>query len=183
VRTQRLFGLFASRLAWQYESILGRHCQSTPRGHYPASARWGLAGGRSSSDQTSGDVLVSKLQADEAAELGLSAEAELCEAGGIIFRSFPIPDRETPHATASFSQFVEDLRAEVHAGHSVAVHCRASIGRSSLLLAALLTAEGFTAEDAFRRLSIARGLQVPDTQDQVRWVEQFAATHQLSRLH
>jgi protein-tyrosine phosphatase len=109
------------------------------------------------------DVLVSMLQADEAAELGLSAEAELCEAGGIIFRSFPIPDRETPRATASFSQFVEDLRAEVHAGHSVAVHCRASIGRSSLLLAALLTAEGFTAEDAFRRLSIARGLQVPDT--------------------
>jgi protein-tyrosine phosphatase len=129
------------------------------------------------------DVLVSMLPADEAAELGLSAEAELCEAGGIIFRSFPIPDRETPHATASFLQFVEDLRAEVHAGRSVAVHCRASIGRSSLLLAALLTAEGFTAEDAFRRLSIARGLQVPDTQDQVRWVEQFAATHQLPRLH
>jgi hypothetical protein len=49
------------------------------------------------------DVLVSMLQADEAAELGLSAEVELCEAGGIIFRSFPIPDRETPHATASFS--------------------------------------------------------------------------------
>jgi protein-tyrosine phosphatase len=74
------------------------------------------------------DVLVSMLQAHEAAELGLSAEAELCEARGIIFRSFPIPDRETPLATASFSQFVQDLRAEVHAGRSVAVHCRASIG-------------------------------------------------------
>ena len=54
------------------------------------------------------DVLVSMLQVDEAAELGLSSEAELCEARGIVFRSFPISDRETPSSTASFSQFVED---------------------------------------------------------------------------
>jgi acyl-CoA synthetase (AMP-forming)/AMP-acid ligase II len=46
------------------------------------------------------DVLVPRLQVDEAAELGLSPEAELCEAGGIVFRSFPIPDRETPPSTA-----------------------------------------------------------------------------------
>jgi protein-tyrosine phosphatase len=125
------------------------------------------------------DVLVSMLQVDEAAELGLSSEAELCEARGIVFRAFPIPDRETPPSTASFSQFVEDLRADAHAGRSIAVHCRASIGRSSLLLAALLTAEGFAPDDAFRRLIVARGLQVPDTADQVRWVERFAATRQV----
>jgi protein-tyrosine phosphatase len=122
------------------------------------------------------DVLVSMLQSNEAAELGLSAEAQLCEAAGITFRSFPIPDRETPPSAASFAKFVEELRTEVHAGRSVAVHCRASIGRSSLLLAALLVAEGFTPDDAFRRLTLARGLQVPDTPDQVRWVERFAAT-------
>jgi protein-tyrosine phosphatase len=104
------------------------------------------------------DVLVSMLQPDEAAELGLSAEAELCVAAGIKFRSFPIPDREIPPSTAEFAEFVEGLRAEIHAGRSVAVHCRASIGRSSLLLAALLTAEGLTPDDAFRRLTKARGL-------------------------
>src|ERR1700692_4414932 len=93
------------------------------------------------------DVLVSLLQPGEAAELGLAAEAELCTAGGIEFRSFPIPDRETPPSTAAFAKFVEELRVEVHAGRSLAVHCRASIGRSSLLLAALLTAEGFTHAD------------------------------------
>jgi protein-tyrosine phosphatase len=125
------------------------------------------------------DVLVSMLQGNEAAELGLSSEAELCEARGIVFRSFPIPDRETPPATTSFSRFIEDLRADAHAGRSVAVHCRASTGRSSLLLAALLTAEGFAPDDAFRRLTVARGLQVPDTADQVRWVERFAATRQV----
>jgi protein-tyrosine phosphatase len=124
------------------------------------------------------DVLVSMLQPDEAAELGLSEEAQLCEAGGIDFRSFPIPDRETPSSTASFAKFIEELRTEVHAGHSVAVHCRASIGRSSLLLASLLVLEGLTPEEAFMRLTVARGLQVPDTPDQVRWVERFAAAHQ-----
>jgi hypothetical protein len=34
--------------------------------------------------------------------------------------------------------------------------------------------EGFTAQDAFKRLSVARGVQVPDTPEQVRWVEQYA---------
>src|SRR5882724_11471127 len=62
------------------------------------------------------DVLVSMLQVDEAAELGLSMEASVCEAAGIVFLSFPIPDRETPSSTFSFARFVEDLRTQVHAG-------------------------------------------------------------------
>ena len=56
------------------------------------------------------DVLVSMLQPAEAAELDLSVEAEMCAAGGIEFRSFPIPDRETPSSTAAFAKFVEELR-------------------------------------------------------------------------
>jgi protein-tyrosine phosphatase len=123
------------------------------------------------------DVLVSLLQPDEAAELGLADEAAICAAGGIAFRSYPIPDRETPISTAAFVQFVEELRREAHSGRSVAVHCRASIGRSSVFLAALLALEGFAPDDAFRRLSKARGLQVPDTAAQIRWVERFAAAH------
>jgi hypothetical protein len=46
-------------------------------------------------------------------------------------------------------------------------------------LAALLTAQGLTLDDASRRLTLARGLQVPDILDQVRWVERFAAARQL----
>jgi len=122
------------------------------------------------------DVLVSMLQPEEANDLGLSAESSACEAAGIVFESFPIADRETPAATTAFSRFVEKLQFELHAGNSIAVHCRASIGRSSLLLASLLCGEGFQPADAFARLSKARGLQVPDTQEQVRWVERFAAS-------
>jgi protein-tyrosine phosphatase len=122
------------------------------------------------------DVLVSMLPADEAMELGLSAEARLCEAAGITFWSFPIPDRQTPSSTAAFAKFVGELRSEIHAGRSVAAHCRASIGRSSLLLAALLVDQGFKPDDAFERLTVARGIEVPDTPEQVRWIENFAAS-------
>jgi hypothetical protein len=62
-------------------------------------------------------------------------------------RSSSVVQAAGPQASRmSFSQFVQDLRAEVHAGRSVAVHSRASIGRLSWLVAALLTAEGFTAD-------------------------------------
>jgi protein-tyrosine phosphatase len=124
------------------------------------------------------DVLVSLLQVEEANELGLSEEATACHAAGIMFHSFPIRDRETPSSTALFSEFIERLRQEAYVGRSIAVHCRASIGRSSLLLAALLCLEGFTPNDAFQRLSLARGLKVPDTLEQVLWVERFAASSQ-----
>ncbi len=35
--------------------------------------------------------------------------------------------------------------------------------------------EGFSSADAFQRISLARGLQVPDTHEQVLWVKKFAA--------
>lgn len=121
------------------------------------------------------DILVSMLRSEEAAELGLTAEADACRTAGIEFKSFPIQDREVPSSLASFAAFVDQLRAELHSGRSVAVHCRASIGRSSLLLAGVLCAEGFAPEEAFKRLAKARGLQVPDTAEQVQWIEMFAA--------
>jgi protein-tyrosine phosphatase len=122
------------------------------------------------------DVLVSTLPANEAAELGLGDEATGCQRAGMSYLSYPIPDRKTPSSTSSFTAFVDQLRSELHAGRSVAVHCRASIGRSSLLLAAVLCAEGMTAQKAFKCLTVARGMQVPDTREQVRWIERYVTT-------
>src|SRR5260370_12970986 len=81
------------------------------------------------------DILVSMLRDEEAAELGLTTEAAACHTAGIDFKSFPIQDREVPASLASFKAFVEQLRPEIHSGRRVAVHCRASIGPASLLLA------------------------------------------------
>jgi protein-tyrosine phosphatase len=122
------------------------------------------------------DLLISMLPSSEADELGLATEPQACEVAGIIFKSFPIIDRETPASTSAFTDFIKSLRHDLRDGRSIAVHCRASIGRSSLLLASLLCAEGFKPDDAFARLTKARGLQVPDTQEQIRWVERFAQT-------
>lgn len=120
------------------------------------------------------DVLVSMLPTEEATQLGIADESAACERAGMCYLSYPIPDGEAPSSISSFKTFVDTLRRELHAGQSVAVHCRASIGRSSLLLAAVLCAEGFTPQDAFKRLSMARGMRVPDTSEQVDWVETFA---------
>ena len=59
-------------------------------------------------------------------------------------------------------------------GKRVAIHCRAGVGRSALLAAALLVAGGVEVEAAFRRVADARGCPVPDTPEQRAWVARLA---------
>jgi protein tyrosine phosphatase (PTP) superfamily phosphohydrolase (DUF442 family) len=117
------------------------------------------------------DVLVSLLPPGEEFDLGLEHERAACSGHGIRFRSFPIPDRDVPTSTEDFLRFVETLHNDLLQGRSIVAHCRAGIGRSSLLLASLLRREGLTTDDAFRRITQARRMLVPDTPDQLRWVE------------
>jgi protein-tyrosine phosphatase len=119
------------------------------------------------------DVLVSLLTPAESRELDLLDEAAACSAASIDFRNFPIPDRHTPESRREFRLFLEELRKQAHAGRSIATHCRAGIGRSSLTLAALMRLDGMEAAEAFARISTARGLQVPDTPEQIAWVERL----------
>jgi protein-tyrosine phosphatase len=69
----------------------------------------------------------------------------------------------------------EEIVAALNAGQHVAVHCRIGIGRSAMLAAAALVALGDASQQAFARIEAARGLPVPDTPEQRRWVEQYAA--------
>ncbi|HEY4011460.1 MAG TPA: protein-tyrosine phosphatase family protein [Acidobacteriaceae bacterium] len=116
------------------------------------------------------DVLVSLLTPQESCELGLEQEEAACRAAGIHFRNFATPDRQTPESVTAFLNFARDVYQEAQAGLSIGAHCRACIGRSSVLLAALMRLDGFSAEEAFRRISQARGMQVPDTEEQAVWV-------------
>ena len=122
------------------------------------------------------DVLVSLLTPEEENELGLNGEAVACREGNIEFRNFPIPDRQFPASTQAFRDFVGELRVLRLQGKNIGAHCRAGIGRSSLLLASLLTTEGHSADDAFDMISEARQLRVPDTPEQVEWVRNFGAS-------
>jgi protein-tyrosine phosphatase len=113
------------------------------------------------------EIVVSLLERDEVEELGLIREPALCQRHDIEFRSWPIPDRGLPHDRAGFLQFVGEL---AESGKNVAVHCRAGIGRSSVLAAAIMIHDGQTAELALTSIATARGVPVPDTDEQRDWI-------------
>ena len=117
-------------------------------------------------------LVVSLLEPHETDELGLEAEKTLCEDFGLRFWAFPIPDRGAPEDFDAARKFAEAIAQ--HPG-AVAIHCRAGIGRSSLIAAITLVVLGLRADDAFARIAVARRLAVPDTEDQRRWVETFEA--------
>jgi protein-tyrosine phosphatase len=127
------------------------------------------------------DVVVSLLEQDEVSELGLQREAELCRFSGIDFISFPIPDRGLPKSREETSQIAHLLASGLGSGRSIAIHCRAGIGRSSVIAACALVCSGLEAEDALARISASRGLIVPDTDDQRDWVVAFGNEHRVSR--
>jgi protein-tyrosine phosphatase len=127
--------------------------------------------------KTSGiDVVVSLLEQHEVVELGLQREAELCRSSGIDFVSRPISDRSVPESHDG-SQIARVLAAGLRNGHSIAIHCRAGIGRSSLVAACVLICCGIEAEQALALITAARGLSVPDTDEQRDWVVAFGRAH------
>jgi len=120
------------------------------------------------------DVIVSLLDANEIESFELAREAEFCEANGIAFFSFPIADRRVPVSKNELLELLNKLKALLTKGKNVGIHCRQSIGRSSLLAAALMVLLGITPDAAFQQLSKVRGSEVPETDEQRDWVEDFA---------
>lgn len=119
------------------------------------------------------DVLVSLLTREDAEELGLTEEARIAQQLGMQFISYPVLDRCTPADLASFRGLVTNLRNEVRAGRNVGAHCRGCIGRATVLLASVMIALDFEADDALRLIERARGFPVPDTTEQLEWIHNF----------
>ena len=111
--------------------------------------------------------VVSLLEQHEVEELELHAESSTCEERGIAFTSFPIPDRGVPEDRSAAIALAEELGK---GRQSVVVHCRAGIGRSSTIAAAVLILLGQDPDAALDRIANARGLPVPDTQPQRDWL-------------
>lgn len=122
------------------------------------------------------DCVVSLLEPVESQELELAAEERLCRDRQISFISFPIPDRQVPELKREALVLVEDLAQALRTGRSLAIHCRAGIGRSGLIAACVLGRLGFDVSHAFTLISRARGVQVPDTEEQRSWVGTFVET-------
>lgn len=116
--------------------------------------------------------IISLVEPHENYELGLDEEHKLCENAGIVFESFPIPDRGVPANAAEVFFLSKDTYHRCAGGESTAIHCRAGIGRSSLIAAAVLLHCGFEIDEAFEWISKARGIEVPDTREQVQWLRE-----------
>src|SRR3972149_2241587 len=119
------------------------------------------------------DIVVSLLMPDEEAELALAGESASSAASGLEFRSFPIPDRSVPNSREAVVQLVDYIVDALHAGKSVALHCRQGIGRSAMVAAAALILGGQNAETAIKTIRRSRGLEVPETHAQRQWIADF----------
>ncbi len=97
----------------------------------------------------------------------------------MTFVSYPIADRKVPTSSDEFFRVVARLGDYLADDRGVAIHCRMGIGRSSLVAACLLVMSGRSARQAFESISRVRGIDVPDTVDQIEWVESM--TEQLRR--
>ena len=120
------------------------------------------------------NVVVSLLTPPEAEELGVSDEAKISAKHEMNFMSFPIPDLGVPNSKIATSELLVGLLSDVRAGKKIAIHCRQGIGRSGLIASSLLVMAGIDPVVAFRKVSAARGFQVPETQEQRDWVIELA---------
>jgi protein-tyrosine phosphatase len=121
------------------------------------------------------DTLVSLLERDEADMLGLDEEGPLAKKIGLQFLSHPIPDVHVPPNLAAFQKFVADLASRLQAGEHIGIHCRGSIGRSTVTAAAMLIELGWKPKAALAAITAARGLAVPDTEEQEDWILRYKA--------
>jgi protein-tyrosine phosphatase len=119
------------------------------------------------------DVVLCLLQSNEIAELDLAAEERLCRDFGITYLAFAIPDRGVPADAVKFKQLALDLCDRLRKRQSVAIHCRAGIGRASLAAACAMIMMRFKADQALSLIARARGLLVPDTALQRDWIREF----------
>ena len=119
------------------------------------------------------ETMVSLLTSDEVTDLDLGEEAALCQANGINFVSFPIVDRGVPATRKITLELIKKLHKILVRGGSVGIHCRQSIGRSSLIAISLLVISGIEPQTATERVAASRGCAVPETPEQRQWVGDF----------
>ncbi len=119
-------------------------------------------------------AMISLLTEGEVTEFDLARESEVCQRYGIEFVEFPFPDRGVPKSREATLALVTKLHKILATGKNIGIHCRQGIGRSALIAACILIMGGEDANSAFRLVSAARGLTVPETIEQQEWVIAFA---------
>jgi protein-tyrosine phosphatase len=121
-------------------------------------------------------AVLSLLTPDEEESLDLTKESQMAKACGVDFFSLPIADRQVPVSQTEVIAALEKVNLQLSSGRNVVVHCRQGVGRSGLVAASLLITKGWDASRAIEQVSAVRGVPVPETDEQRRWIDYFAAT-------
>lgn len=119
------------------------------------------------------ETLVSLLEQEEEQELGLAEEESAARVVGMGFVRFPIEDRQLPRDESSFLRLISEFADRAVSGESLGVHCRASIGRATVVTACILISMGIAPTDVLAMITEARGCVVPDTEEQRHWILNF----------
>jgi protein-tyrosine phosphatase len=120
------------------------------------------------------DAVLSLLTPEEEGELDLRDEEPEVKGAGMKFLSLPIPDRQVPGSETELTATIDELDAILSSGKNVAVHCRQGIGRTGLVAACLLMTKGLSSDAAIRRVTAARSLEIPETAEQLQWINRYA---------
>jgi protein-tyrosine phosphatase len=135
----------------------------------------GRGGGDSPSPPVRAGAIGSKMRSAAEKQLELDEEGRIAEANGIHFISFPIVDRGVPTSVPSTVSTLRSVNRALEKGENVAVHCRQGIGRAALFAAGALVVAGKSPEAALEAVRSARGLNVPETQEQRVWLQRDLA--------
>ncbi|WP_338760338.1 dual specificity protein phosphatase family protein [Bernardetia sp. ABR2-2B] len=120
-------------------------------------------------------IVVSLLTKEEKFDLGLQNEKAICEKYEIDFISIPIIDRSIPteKQTIQIRELTKKINSILDKNKKIIVHCRAGIGRVGMLCSAILIEQGLSNQEAIEKVSKARGVNIPDTEEQKKWIMKY----------
>ena len=92
-----------------------------------------------------------------------------------LFYLPPIIDRSVPteKQTIQIKELAKKLVEKVNQNEKIIVHCRGGIGRAGMLCSAILIEQEIKPQEAIEKISEARGVTIPDTEEQKRWIMRY----------
>lgn len=122
------------------------------------------------------DTLISLVEDAELRLLGIEDLPSACKSEAIELVRFTIKDLSTPTPDAGFTRFIADIGDSLNEGRTVAVHCRAGLGRTGLLAACTIVAVSGGNIDGKRAVEMVRCARsgTVETVEQEKFVIDFA---------
>lgn len=111
------------------------------------------------------------MEREERGGLGLADLDLWADQAGMRFADAPIGDYTAPDGAflSNWPDLRDDILTRLEAGEKVFLHCRAGLGRSGTITAALLIAGGMTPDDAIEAVRAVRPGAI-ETEGQVAWL-------------